>query len=66
MFKTLGLATVATIAAGSASDFPKFDHFHANCAMITSYAEPCSTLYPKFTAEIASWSKGGPSNGLYS
>ena len=59
-------ATVATIASASASDFPRFDAMHANCAMAVTYQNwSCDTLQTMMDYEIRSWANGGPSGGLY-
>ena len=63
MYKAAGLATLAVVANGAASDFPSFDPFHANCAMTSSFAKPCHEIYTNvdgMTKDVT-----GPANGKY-
>eukprot|EP00178_Gracilaria_changii_P004817 TRINITY_DN17840_c0_g1_i1.p1 TRINITY_DN17840_c0_g1~~TRINITY_DN17840_c0_g1_i1.p1 ORF type:complete len:159 (+),score=19.05 TRINITY_DN17840_c0_g1_i1:2-478(+) len=65
MLRTLGFAAAASLVSGSASDFPAFDAFHANCALTTVYDAPCHEIFANIKTEVNSWSEGGPSHGLY-
>ena len=58
-------ATLAAAVNASASNFPKFDSFHANCGMDVFFATPCDALYGEIDLTIRSWTEGGPSDGLY-
>lgn len=65
MFKTLGFVAAASLANGSASDFPAFDAFHANCALDTTFDAPCEKVFANLKTEVNSWAQGGPSQGIY-
>ena len=62
-------ATAILVAAvnSAASDFPKFDSFHAHCAMSADYPDTqCESLWTEMDAEIRSWNVTDPSGGVYS
>ena len=58
-------STLAAIVAASAKDFPRFDSFHANCALQVTYQESCGSIYTLTDFYVRSWANGGPSGGLY-
>ena len=61
-------ATLAAVALGAASDFPKDDSFHADChvnANINGFS--CDNLYALIDNEIRSWDSAttSPAGGVY-
>ena len=59
-------ATLAAAVSAKATDFPKFDSFHANCGMdVTFKGVSCGAIWTSIDATVRGWSNGGPSSGLY-
>ena len=65
MYKAAAIATIASVAIASKSDFPSFDSLHANCALSATFADDCSTVFANIESTVKSFSAGGPSKGLY-
>ena len=61
-------AALAAVAFADKSDFPKFDAFHADCAVSAQFNQvSCDSLYALMDNEIRTWDSDAtsPSQGVY-
>ena len=61
-------ATLAAVAFADKSDFPRFDSFHADCAVSAQFNQvSCDSLYALMDNEIRTWDSDAtsPSQGVY-